>query len=83
MYAILAAFSFGLNAVFVRKGMRESTPVTATLVIAGVQVTILSLLLLLDIPVFNWSAILYFIIAGVFSAILGRTLNYISNLWDA
>ena len=78
LYAILAAFSFGLNAVFVRKGMRESSPVTATLVIAGVQVTILSLLLLLDIPVFNWSAILYFIIAGVFSAILGRTLNYIS-----
>jgi drug/metabolite transporter (DMT)-like permease len=78
LYAILAAFSFGLNAVFVRKGMRESTPVTATLVIAGVQVTILSLLLLLDIPMFNWGAILYFIIAGVFSAILGRTLNYIS-----
>jgi len=78
LYAILAAFSFGLNAVFVRKGMRESSPVTATLVIAGVQVTILSLLLLLDIPVFNWRAIIYFIIAGVFSAILGRTLNYIS-----
>ena len=78
IYAILAAFSFGLNAVLVRKGMKDSSPVTATLVIAAVQVTILSTLLTLDLPEFNWTAVMYFIIAGFFAAILGRTLNYLS-----
>lgn len=77
-YALLAAFSFGLNAVLVRKGMRESTPVTATLMVAGVQVTILSALLLFNPPKFNWIAVLYFALAGFFAAILGRTLNYLS-----
>ena len=70
-YALLAAFSFGLNAVLVRKGMKESTPVTATLMVAGVQVTILSALLLLNPPEFNSTAIFYFALAGFFAAILG------------
>jgi len=78
LYALLTAFCFGLNAVLVRKGMKESTPVTATLVIAAVQVTTLSALLLFDLPEFNWTAVIYFILAGVMSAILGRTLNYLS-----
>ena len=78
VWALLAAFSFGLNAVLVRKGMKDSTPVTATLVVAGVQVTILSALLLLNPPMFNWTAVFYFALAGFFAAILGRTLNYLS-----
>ncbi len=78
VWALLAAFSFGLNAVLVRKGMKNSTPVTATLVVAGVQVTILSTILLLNPPEFNWTAIFYFALAGFFAAILGRTLNYLS-----
>jgi uncharacterized membrane protein len=77
-FALLAAFGFGLNAVLVRKGMRESSPVTATLVIAAVQVTILSVLLLFDPPEFNWFAVMYFILAGFMAAILGRTMNYLS-----
>lgn len=78
LYAILAAFSFGLNAVLVRKGMKESTPVTATLTVAAVQVTILSTVLLFDRPAVNWTAIMYFALAGFFAAILGRTMNYLS-----
>ena len=77
-YALLAAVSFGLNAVLVRKGMKESTPVTATLTVAAVQVTILSVLLLFDLPEINWTAIIYFVLAGFFAAILGRTMNYLS-----
>jgi len=77
-YALLAAVSFGLNAVLVRKGMKESTPVTATLTVAAVQVTILSVLLLFDLPELNWTAIFYFVLAGFFAAILGRTMNYLS-----
>lgn len=78
LYALLTAFGFGLNAVLVKRGMKESTPVTATLVIACVQVTTLSVLTLLDRPEFNWTAILYFIVAGIGTAIFGRTLNYMS-----
>ena len=77
-YALLAAVSFGLNAVLVRKGMKESTPVTATLTVAAVQVTILSVMLLFDLPALNWTAMLYFVLAGFFAAILGRTMNYLS-----
>lgn len=78
LYALLAAISFGLNAVLIRKGMKESTPVTATLTVAAVQVTLLSLVLLFDLPEINWTAVMYFVIAGFFAAILGRTLNYLS-----
>ena len=78
LYALIAAFSFGLNAVMIKRGMKESTPVTATLVIAFVQVAILSVLAFLYRPEFNWTAVLYFIVAGVGTAIFGRTLNYIS-----
>ena len=77
-YALLTAICFGLNAVLVRKGMKESTPVTATLTVTAVQVTILSILLLFDLPELNWTAIIYFVLAGFFAAILGRTMNYLS-----
>lgn len=76
--ALIAAFSFGLNAVLVRKAMRHTTPATATVSVAAVQVLILSSLLVFDIPTFNWTAIGYFIAAGFFAAILGRTFNYMS-----
>ncbi|MBD3204985.1 EamA family transporter [Candidatus Bathyarchaeota archaeon] len=77
-YALLAAFSFGLNAVLVRKGMRDSTPVTATLSVAAVQVVILSGILALDPPDIEWPAIIYFVFAGFLAAIMGRTMNYLS-----
>ena len=77
-YALMTAFCFGLNAVLVKRGMKESTPVTATLVIASVQVATLSVLTLLDRPEFNWTAVIYFIVAGIGTAIFGRTLNYVS-----
>lgn len=76
--ALVAAFSFGLNAVLVRKAMRHTTPATATVSVAAVQVLILSSLLVFDRPTFNTEAVLYFIAAGFFAAILGRTFNYMS-----
>ena len=76
--ALIAAFSFGLNAVLVRKAMRYTTPATATVSVAGVQVLILSSILMFDIPPLNWEAIGYFVAAGFFAAILGRTFNYMS-----
>ena len=75
---MIAAFSFGLNAVLVRKAMKHTTPATATVSVAGVQVLILSSILIFDIPTLNWEAIGYFVAAGFFAAILGRTFNYMS-----
>jgi len=77
-YALVTAFSFGLSAVLVRRGLSESTAVTATLVISGVQVVVLSLLLLLSPPSLSWAAVGYFVIAGLLAATMGRTLNYMS-----
>jgi uncharacterized membrane protein len=78
VYALLAAFSFGLNAVLMRKAMKDSTPVTAALSVAAVQVIILSSILVFNRPVLNWIAIFYFILAGFLAAIMGRTMNYLS-----
>jgi len=77
-YALVTAFSFGLSAVLVRRGLSESTAVTATLVISGVQVAVLSLLLLLSPPSLSWAAVGYFVVAGLLAATMGRTLNYMS-----
>ncbi len=76
--ALIAAFSFGLNAVIVRKAMKHTTPATATVSVAAVQVIILSSLLVFNPPTFNWMAVAYFVAAGFFAAILGRTFNYMS-----
>lgn len=76
--ALIAAFSFGLNAVLVRKAMKHTTPPTATVSVAAVQVLILSTLLVFNKPQWNTEAVFYFIAAGFFAAILGRTFNYIS-----
>lgn len=77
-YALIAAFSFGLSHVLVRKAMKNSTPVTATVSVAAVQVVFLSCILVFNPPAINWIAIAYFIIAGFLAAIMGRTLNYLS-----
>ena len=77
-YALVTAFSFGLSAVLVRKGLSESTAVTATLVISGVQTVVLSLMLALSPPSLDWAAVGYFVVAGLLAATMGRTLNYTS-----
>jgi len=77
-YALIAAFSFGCSHVLVRKAMRHSTPATATVSVAAVQVAFLSSILVFNPPTINWIAIAYFIFAGFLAAIMGRTLNYLS-----
>jgi len=77
-YALIAAFSFGLSHVLVRKAMKNSTPATATVSVAAVQVAFLSCILVFNPPSINWMAIVYFIFAGFLAAIMGRTLNYLS-----
>jgi drug/metabolite transporter (DMT)-like permease len=76
--SLLTALGFGLNAILVRKGLKDSNPATATLVISMVQVTVLSILLVMDPPKINWVALAYFAASGVMASTLGRTLNYLS-----
>jgi drug/metabolite transporter (DMT)-like permease len=78
VYGLIAALSFGLNAVLVRKALKHTTPATATISVAAVQTLILSTLLVFDLPTFNLEAVGYFIAAGFLAAILGRTFNYMS-----
>ena len=78
MLALFTALGFGLNAVLVRKGLKDSNPATATLVVSAVQVTVLSILLLVDPPEINWVAIAYFAASGIMASTLGRTLNYLA-----
>ena len=78
VYGLIAALSFGLNAVLVRKALRHTTPATATVSVAAVQTLILSTLLVFDKPTFNLEAVGYFIVAGFLAAIMGRTFNYMS-----
>jgi drug/metabolite transporter (DMT)-like permease len=46
-------------------------------VVAGVQVALLSAILVFNPPEFNWNAVFYFVLAGFFAAILGRTFSYL------
>ncbi|MBT3283715.1 DMT family transporter [Candidatus Bathyarchaeota archaeon] len=78
VYGLIAALSFGLNAVLVKKALKHTTPATATVSVAAVQTLILSTLLVFDRPAFNLEAVMYFIAAGFFAAIIGRTFNYMS-----
>jgi uncharacterized membrane protein len=77
-FALITAVAFGFSHVSVRKAMRSCTPVTATLAVSAVQVTILSVILAFNPPVINFTAILYFVISGFLATILARTMNYLS-----
>jgi len=78
VYGLIAALSFGLNAVLVRKALKYTTPATATISVAAVQTLILSIVLAFERPAFNLEAVGYFIVAGFLAAIMGRTFNYMS-----
>jgi len=78
VYGLIAALSFGLNAVLVRKALKYTTPATATISVAAVQTLILSTVLAFERPAFNLEAVGYFIVAGFLAAIMGRTFNYMS-----
>ena len=77
-FALITAIAFGFSHVSVRKAMRNCTPVTATLSVAAVQVSILGVILAFNHPKINFTAILYFIISGFLATILARTMNYLS-----
>lgn len=78
LLALLTSFCFGLNAVLIRKGLKDSTPVTAAIIVSIVQIPILALLAIQSPIIWNWTAIGYFILAGVFASTIARVCNYIA-----
>ena len=78
LYALLTSFCFGLNAILIRKGFKDSTPVTAAIIVSLVQIPILAFLALQSSIIWNWTAIGYFILAGVFASTIARVCNYIA-----
>jgi drug/metabolite transporter (DMT)-like permease len=76
--SLFTAFCFGLSAVLIRRGMRDSTPMTGAIVGAGVQMVILAVILGRGSFAFDWAAIAFFAASGILSSTLGRITNYLS-----
>ncbi|MBT7913275.1 DMT family transporter, partial [Candidatus Bathyarchaeota archaeon] len=77
-YALLTSFCFGLNAILIRKGLKDSTPVTAAIIVSLVQTPILAVLALRLPIIWDWQAVWYFVLAGIFASTIARALNYIA-----
>ncbi len=77
--SLFTAFCYGASAVFARKGMRESNPMTGVLVATVVQVVIISGLLISAPPKStNMVGIAFFVASGILASTLGRLFNYTS-----
>ena len=79
LLSLFTAVCYGASAVFTRKGMRDSNPITGAVVAALVQVVVLLGLLLAYPPArIDWTAIAFFVASGILASTLGRLLNFMS-----
>jgi len=78
--AILAAISFGITAIFLKKGYKHSTPIVATLVVLAINTILLWTVSILFVPLemFFTKAALFFIIGGILAQAIARSFRYIS-----
>ena len=75
--SLLTAFCYGLSHVLVRMGIRNSNPLTATLITSLIQVLIMSGMLLFSPPSqLIWTGIALFAASGILASTLGRLFNY-------
>jgi uncharacterized membrane protein len=77
-YALLTSFCFGLNAILIRKGLKDSTPVTAVIIVSLVQTPILATIALQSTIIWDMWAVGYFVLAGIFASTIARAFNYIA-----
>jgi DME family drug/metabolite transporter len=77
-YALLTSFCFGLNAILIRKGLKDSTPVTAVIIVSLVQTPILATIALQSTITWDMWAVGYFVLAGIFASTIARVFNYIA-----
>lgn len=78
LVALAASFCTALSSVMATRGMKNSNPDTANLVLTGIQTIVLTGILLIDFPPINLYAVIWFALAGVFTSFLGRLLTLTS-----
>jgi drug/metabolite transporter (DMT)-like permease len=78
LVALLASFLTATSSVMATRGMRDSNPDTANLLLTGVQTLVLTGILILDFPTLNLVAILWFALSGICASFLGRLLTLTS-----
>jgi uncharacterized membrane protein len=77
--SLFTAFCYGLSTVLVRMGVKNSNPMTATLIAALMQVLVMSgMLLILPPSQLVWTGIAFFAASGILASALGRLCNYMS-----
>jgi drug/metabolite transporter (DMT)-like permease len=77
--SLLTSLCYGVSAVLNRKGMRDSNPMTGSMVVALVQVIILSVLVAAMPPAqINPTGIALFVASGILASTLGRLANLTS-----
>ena len=78
LVALIASICTALSSVMATLGMKDSNPDTANLLLTGIQTLVLTGILLLDFPVLNWNAVLWFSLSGICASFLGRLLTLTS-----
>jgi drug/metabolite transporter (DMT)-like permease len=78
LVALIASFFTALSSVMATRGMKDSNPDTANLLLTGVQTLVLSGILFIDLPSINASALIWFVISGICASFLGRLLTLTS-----
>ncbi len=76
--ALLASFFTALSSVMATRGIKDSNPDTANLLLTGVQTLVLTGILLLDFPTLNLVALLWFALSGICASFVGRLLTLTS-----
>jgi drug/metabolite transporter (DMT)-like permease len=78
LVALMASFLTALSSVMATRGMKDSNPDTANLLLTGIQTLVLTGILFLDLPELNWSALIWFALSGISASFLGRLLTLTS-----
>ena len=78
LVALAASFFTALSSVMATRGMRDSNPDTANLVLTGIQTIVLTVIVLMDLPEIRMSALFWFALAGVFGSFVGRLMTMTS-----
>ena len=79
LLSLFTALCYGASSILARKGMKESNPMTGVIIGSLVQAALLAILVIADPPdAFNWTAVGFFVAAGILASTLGRLFNFTS-----
>ena len=75
LVALIGSFCTALSSVMATRGMKDSNPDTANLVLTGIQTLVLTGILLMDVPEINVSGLFWFAVAGICGSFIARLLQ--------